>query len=151
MEGPFTESRKITLNGNTPKTNGTGIFGVYNGKSENNETYEIKLKVFSIENNSKKDEITILLNRDGVELWKLKVAALPGNLESLHLSYSYNGTAYKANWTQEQSSGNNQQFMLKLSNDHKFLEFVFNKLAQSGNFSLKSNFIAEIIEALFRD
>ena len=150
MEGPFTESRKITLNGNTPKSNGTGVFGVYNGKSENNETYEIKLKVL-IENNPRNEDLTILLNRDGVELWKLKVAALPGNLESLHLSYSYNGTVYKANWTQEQSSENMQQFMLKLSNDHKFLEFVFNKLAQSGNFSLKSNFIAEIIEALFRD
>ena len=150
MEGPFTESRKITLNGNKPKRNGTGIFGVYNGKSENNETYEIKLKVL-IENNPRNEDLTILLNRDGVELWKVKMASRPGNLESLHLSYSYNGTAYKANWTQEQSSENMQQFMLKLSNDHKFLEFVFNKLAQSGNFSLKSNFIAEIIEALFRD
>ena len=148
MEGPFTESRKITFNGNIPKTYqiipNPGEFGVYKGKSENNEPYELRFESLEFE---KGGEVSIVLNRDGVELWKVKIAGEKGP-ESLQLFY--NGTVYKADWKLEQSPGNEQKILLNLSDDHRFLEFVLNNYAQSGNFNLKSNFIVEVIEAVSR-
>ena len=57
------------------------------------------------------------------------------------------GIVYQADW--KLSIVDIQKFLLRLTNDHKFLEFVFNNHLKSGNFNLKSNFIDEVIEAVF--
>ena len=144
MEGPFTESRKITLNGVLPFDNDTRQFGVFNGNSEDNEPYELTFEGLTFPN-QKSRQLTIALNRNGVELWKVKIAGPDKFSESLQISY--NGTVYEANWKLEQSS-ENLKFLLKLTNDHRFLKFVSDLSAQSGNFNVKSNFIVEVVEAV---
>ena len=176
MLGPFTESRKITLNGVVPIDNGTRAFGVYNGSysdihrleqimasqifkeffpdsqvsgnhsngnNENNETYELTFEYLRFPNLKR---ATIALNRNGVELWKVKLAGtdMPESLQIF-----YNGTVYEANWKLERSS-KNLKFRLELTNDHRFLEFAFDNYGQSGKFNLKSNFIVEVVEAVSR-
>ena len=145
MEGPFTKSRKIILNGVVPIQNGTRQFGVYNGNSGNNEPYELTFENLHFPN-LKSGQATIVLNRNGVELWKVKLA---GTERPESLQISYNGTVYEANWKLERST-KNLKFLLKLTNDHRFLEFVSDLSAQSGNFNLKSNFIVEVVEAVSR-
>ena len=54
---------------------------------------------------------------------------------------------YHADW--KLSIEKIQKFLLKLTNDQKFLELILNEYAQSGNFNLKSNFIDEVIEAVY--
>ena len=148
LQGPFTESRKIFFDGHIRGGNGTHGLVDFNGKSQNNEHYELKFEGLELDDTGR-GQATIVLNRDGVELWKVKLTGPKNGPESLHISY--NGTVYNANWKLEQSSGNEQKILLKLSNEHKFLDFVFNKQMQSGNLNLKSNFIVELIEALFRN
>lgn len=147
MEGPFTKSRKITLNSHIYEHKGERLSVDLNGTSENNESYGLKVEVSKIGKSS--GEMTFLLNRDGVELWKLTVVKDELSLQ-ISLQLSFNGTVYKADGTLERI-GDEPKFLLKLTNDFKFLEFGFNKHAQSGNFNFKSNFIAEVIEALFRN
>ena len=54
---------------------------------------------------------------------------------------------YHADW--KLSIEKIQKLLLKLTNDQKFLELIFNEYPQRGNFNLKSNFIDEVIEAVY--
>ena len=158
MEGPFTESRKITLNSYIVEENATRLLVNMNGKSENNETYELELKGLNQEN-PKDVEVTFVLNRDGVELWKVEWHYRKNDELSTQISLQLfcHGTVYKANWMLESNGDapitlvNIKKILFELTNDHKFLEFGFNNHAQSGNFNLKSNFIAEVIDSLFHN